>query len=103
MGRTVSAFKRVQQCSPNARMTLVVQRPQLPGQPSINALTDYWDTPLLAGDMGKRVASITLVEPPVRVAVEGLHGPRVQDQHLALITYGDTRGDLPLPAPSQCN
>ena len=103
MGRTVSAFKRVQQCSPSARRTLLAQRPQLPGQPSSGALADYWDTPLLAGDMGKRVVSITLLEPPVRVVVEGLQGPRVQDQNLALITYGAERGALPLPTPTRCN
>ena len=52
--------------------------------------------------MGKRVQDVQLLEPPVRTVVEGPSGPRVQDLHLAVVTYGALRApETPMPAATE--
>ena len=84
---------------PNVELSLLAARPVLLGRPSPEAVADFWDTPLLTGDAAKTVKQIVILDPPVRVVVEGQLGPRVQEQHLSIITYAGLRDTPQLPDP----
>ena len=78
----------------------MAQRPTLPGRPTPAALADFWASPLFSGEASRHIESMVLLEPPVRILTEGPHGPRVQEQHMALITYGAERDGSCLPTPT---
>eukprot|EP00959_Pyramimonas_sp_CCMP1952_P432296 9052826-Pyramimonas_sp.AAC.1 len=84
--------------SPRGRLSLLATRPVLLGSPSPRTVCDYWGTPLLKGEARKMVEGIQLIEPPVRMIMEGVLGPRVVEQQLALVTFGACSEELPTPS-----
>ena len=96
-GRWWATLKQVFAAKPEAAFSMLVSRPIFPGQVSPKTVLDYWSPPLLRGDGRRHVSKLEFLEPPVRVLSDGPHGPRVSEQHLAMITFGSASGDLPTP------
>ena len=101
LGRLFAAFRRVQRLQRGSRLTLLTARPLLPGAPTPAAVMDYWPTGMLRGDMAKHLHQVTLIKEPVRVLTEGSRSPVIQDQMLALLTYGAPRPEGSVPT-SEC-
>eukprot|EP00959_Pyramimonas_sp_CCMP1952_P223529 4673438-Pyramimonas_sp.AAC.1 len=85
MGRWLATLRLIRDTTPAAQLSLLTVRPVLPGGLSPTEILDFWSPTLLQGEGGKRAESIVLLEPPVRVLIDGELGPRVADQHLAMI------------------
>ncbi|CAK0813390.1 unnamed protein product, partial [Prorocentrum cordatum] len=97
MGRWLATLRLIRDTTPAAQLSLLTVRPVLPGGLSPTEILDFWSPTLLQGEGGKRAESIVLLEPPVRVLIDGELGPRVADQHLAMITFGQLRDTTPTP------
>ena len=96
----MASIKEARKVEPRIKMSLLTTRPILPGGISSSAICDYWAPPLLSGDHRRKVERIVLIEPPVRMVVDGAYGPRVSEQHLAVITVGGGSDELPTPTIS---
>ncbi|CAK0901425.1 unnamed protein product, partial [Prorocentrum cordatum] len=102
-GRWVSLLRALREEKHAAQISFLTPRPILPGRLSPAEMLDYGSPHLLQGQGGQRVQSMTFLEPPVRVLVEGQLGPRLLEQHLAIITLGDTTDGLPTPTIKHWN
>jgi hypothetical protein len=102
LGRWANTIKEVQKDIPTFMVHLLVQRPLLPGRARPADITDYWQSPLLKGDIGRRIQHISMLEPAVKVIMDGAAGPRLREQHLAIISVGHAteHRELPWPRPA---
>lgn len=96
-GRWAAMHKVLSARRPLRRLSLLVSRPIFPGRLPVADLLDYWRPAVLKTDLAKRIESLQLLEPPVRVMISDKSGPRVVDQHLAILTLNNVDCDLPNP------
>jgi hypothetical protein len=72
-------------------ITLVLDRPMLPGRVPHQDMLDYWPTPWLTSSSNDWISSVRLLYPPVKILEDGPNGPRLRERTLGLITLSSTR------------